>query len=220
MRLDRPRGTVLLTSVSAIGFVVLAMLVAFHATDHIDVAVRGSFRPHDVWGLPKRRADRLVEDARPRNMAALLALVGVGASLRRRSWRPLVYATLVGSGSAVLTQGFKILLGRPDPNYQTFPHSGSFPSGHTVSVIVCLGGALLVLRAQTHWWEWVFVGLGGLAMSLALLVEAAHWFTDIVGGALLAVTMLAATAGSPLRKPSQPSTADNASKGVPRRYPA
>jgi membrane-associated phospholipid phosphatase len=194
----------LLASICAIGFVALAILVAVHATDHIDVAVRDLFRPRDVWGLAQRRSDRVVEDARPRNLAALLALVAVGVSWRRRSWRPLAYVALIGVAAALLAQAVKVLLARPDPHYENFPHSGSFPSGHTVTVIVSFGGALLLLHARTHWWEWVLVGLGGLAMGLALLVEAAHWFTDVVGGALLAITVLAAMAASPLRKPSQP----------------
>jgi membrane-associated phospholipid phosphatase len=78
---------------------------------------------------------------------------------------------------------------------------GSFPSGHMASVGICLGGALLVIRARTRWWEWLPVGAIALSMAFSLLVQSAHWLTDVLGGALLTVGVLgAASTVSMLRR--------------------
>ena len=72
---------------------------------------------------------------------------------------------------------------------------GSFPSGHMVSVLVCLGGALLVVQQRPRWWEWVLVGLVDLAMGLSLLLQAAHWLTDVVGAPFWASSSSPSPAG-------------------------
>jgi membrane-associated phospholipid phosphatase len=123
---------------------------------------------------------------------------------------------LIGGSAVVLTSVVKLILGRPDANGQVAAHSGSFPSGHTVGVLVCLGGSLLVVRERTRWWEWVVVGLVGLAMGTALLVERAHWFTDVVGGALLATALLAVASQSRLRRPGPDHDAGRPGKVLPR----
>ncbi len=184
---------------AASAFVVLSALVDTHVTHGIDAAARWLFRPHDEWGDTQIRADVVVEGFKPRNILLLLPVIAVGSSIWRRSWRPAAYGALIGVSLVALTLLSKLAIQRADPHGLVVDHGGSFPSGHTVSVLVCVGGALLILRERPRWWEWSFVGLAGAVMGWALLVQAAHWLTDVVGGALLAVTLLALLSMSRLR---------------------
>lgn len=196
---DRSRGLFVLAAVAAAAFVVLTLLVAADATRHLDVAARDHFRPHDVWGTTQMRVDVVVEGLKPSKMVPLLALVAVVACVRQRSWRPAAYAGLLAGVTGALTMVTKVIVERPDPHQDMTALGGSFPSGHTVTVLICLGGAILLLQERPRWWEWAAVGLVGVAMGVSLLLQAAHWFTDVVGGLLLGLAVLAAAVGLRLR---------------------
>ena len=196
---DRSRVLFVLAAVAAAAFIVLTVLVAAGATRDLDVAARDHFRPHDVWGTTQMRVDVLVEGLKPSKVVPLLALVTVVACVRNRSWRPAVYAVLLAGVAGTLTMITKVVVERPDPHQDMTAVGGSFPSGHTVAVLVCLGTALLLLQERPRWWEWVAVGLVGLAMGLSLLLQAAHWFTDVLGGLLLGLVVLATAVGLRVR---------------------
>jgi membrane-associated phospholipid phosphatase len=198
---DRPRGRFVLATVAAAAFLVLTVLVAVDATQDLDVAARDWFRPDDVWGRTQIRVDVVVEGLKPRNLAAVLVLVAAVVSLRRRSWRPAAYAALLAGVAGGLTFLTKLALERSDPHHEMTAVGGSYPSGHMVSVLVCLGGSLLVARRCSHWWEWLVVGLLTLAMGLSLLFQAAHWLTDVVGGGLLGIVVVAVASAWTIRQP-------------------
>ncbi len=197
--MSRSRGPVALAIVSATALLVLTVLVAIGATQRIDVAARDYFRPGDEWGSLQMRVDVLVEGLKPRNVAPLMALVGIAASLLQKSWRPAVYVAAIACVAGALTLLTKLVTERSDPHYEMTAIGGSFPSGHTMGVLVLLGAAVLVFSERSRWWEWVVVVVAGLGMGFALLVQAAHWLTDVVGGVLLAVTVLSLASVSLLR---------------------
>jgi membrane-associated phospholipid phosphatase len=60
-----------------------------------------------------------------------------------------------------------------------------------VMLLVSLGCALLVLRAQATCWEWMSVAVVGLTMAVSLLLLAMHWLTDVAGGMLIGLMLLA-----------------------------
>lgn len=186
---------------AALAFGVLLVLVATGVTDRLDVAARDRLRPHDVWGPNQRLADRLVDLGRPSHVVVLLVVVVVATALRRRTWAPLAFTALYGGAPAVLTLVVKLSYARPDPRGAINGNTGSFPSGHALAVLVCLGVALLVLRPATRWWQWCLVALAGTVMDVSLLVEAAHWLTDILGSTALAVAALSVARRSALRRP-------------------
>jgi membrane-associated phospholipid phosphatase len=195
------RGPALLAAVALACYVTLTVVVATRATQGLDAVAREFFRPHDEWGPTQVRADVVVEGLKPRNIAVLVPVVGVLAALYRRSWRPLVYVAGVAGLTGLVAVGTKLLLLRPDTHGMVLDYGGSYPSGHAIAVMVSLGTAVLVLTSRSRWWQWVLVGLAGLGMSLALLVQATHWLTDVLGGLLLAVAVLAAASRWPLRSP-------------------
>lgn len=176
---------------------VLAGLVALGLTLGLDVAARELLRPGDVWGDAQWRADVVVEGAKPRNAALLLALAGVLASFLRRSWRPLLLAGYAGMLAVGLTLAVKFAVQRPDPHHEMSAVGGSFPSGHTVMVVVVLGTLVLLRRdGGRRRWHWAAVAAAALAMAVSLLLQAAHWLTDVVGGALLGAVVLATVMAS------------------------
>lgn len=199
---SQPRGHSVTAALSGAVFVVLAVLVAIGTTQQLDVAARELFRPADRWGATQLRVNVVVEGLKPVFVAPALAVFGVVAALLRSSWRPAVLVAAMGVVTVLLTLSAKFAVQRADPHYEMTALGGSFPSGHTVMLMVALGAVLLVLRGSIGWWGWALVAAGGLAMGLSLLLQAAHWLTDVVGGGVLAVTVLAAV-DSPRRRPAR-----------------
>lgn len=169
----------------------LGLVVAVGALDHADSVAREWFRPDDVWGPAQLRADRVVEGLEPRNVLPLLLVVGLVAGWVRRSWEPPVTAAVMAAATTVAVFALKWLVQRPDTHDQLSAVGGSYPSGHTAALLVALGGAALVVRCPVPWWQWCLVGAVGLLMAGCLLVQAAHWMSDVVGGALLGTAVLA-----------------------------
>lgn len=171
-------------------FAGLAVCVHLGLLNAFDAIVGGWARPHNAWGRAQMLADLVVEGLRPAVLAGLLTAFTIVCCLRRRSLRPAVFVTSVFVATIVVTIAAKVTLGRPDTHGLVGPDGGSFPSGHIVAVMVGLGVVLLVARPASHW-MWLLPALGGCLMGACLLIQAAHWATDVVGGALLSSSILA-----------------------------
>lgn len=174
-------------------FTALAVTVHFGLLNTFDSIIRDWARPGDVWGPVQVRAVYVVDGLRPIVIGTLLAAFTAALCLLRRSWRPMVFVGLAWLATVALTVVTKMAVGRPDTHGAADNVGGSFPSGHTVSVIVCLGLAVLLTQPGVGRWIWLIPALVGTLMGAALVVQAAHWSTDVIGGALLAVGVLAAT---------------------------
>jgi membrane-associated phospholipid phosphatase len=170
---------------------VLAILVRLGLTQSLDEAVRQWARPDDVWGSLQLRVDVIVEGLRPASTLILTTGVAAAVALARRSARSLLLAAAAGLLLVGVTVAVKLLLHRPDPHGDLSDHGGSFPSGHTATIVVCAGIVTLLLGATRRSWWWLPTALLGTLMAAALLVQAAHWMTDLVGGGLAGVTVLA-----------------------------
>ena len=173
-----------------------------------DSVIREWMRPDDVWGTAQVRADYVVEGLRPAVVVSILAAYTAVICVIRRSLRPGLFVGAVWLITAALTVAVKIAMGRPDPHGVVGGHGGSFPSGHTISVVVCLGLAVLVAQPRLGRWIWIPLALVGALMGAALLVQAAHWSTDVLGGGLLAIGVLTAASVSGWRRWSQGPTED------------
>jgi undecaprenyl-diphosphatase len=176
--------------VSTAAFAVLSFLVAAGMTQGLDDAARVFFRPNDVWGVNQEIFGHFVDALAPPVTTSLLLVAAGLSAWRLRSVRPLVFGGSVACCASLLTIMTKALLQRPDPHGRLSGLAGAYPSGHVLMLLVSLGCALYVLRART-WWMWTSVALAGLILAVSLLFLAMHWLTDIVGGALLGITLLA-----------------------------
>ena len=181
---------------SAGAFTALAVAVHLGLLNTFDSIVREWARPHDVWGSAQLRADLVVEGLRSAVLAALLAAFTVAYCMRRRSWRPAALVGGVGLATVALTVATKTAVRHPDPHGLLGTNGGSFPSGHMIAVIVCLGLPVLVAQPRPGRWIWLIPALGGSLMGACLLLQAAHWATDVVGGGLLSIGVLAVTTAS------------------------
>ena len=181
---------------SAVAFSALSVPVHLGLLNTFDSVVRERARPEDVWGVAQMRADFVVEGLRPAVVAALLAAFTLAYCVVRRSWRPAAFVGSVGLTTALLAVATKAAVGRPDPHGLLANDGGSFPSGHTIVLIVCLGLAIQVALPRAGRSMWLVPAAGGSLMGASLLVQAAHWSTDIVGGGLFATGVLAVTTAS------------------------
>ena len=193
------RGATLLAIGAVLAFVVLAVLVEINYTRSLDLAVREFFRPHDVWGDTQIRADVVVEGLKPTRVIPLAGVAVMLISVYRRSWRHAAYAICLLGSSSLAALTTKVLISRTDP-HDEMSSLGSFPSGHVLVLLVCCGGLLLLICDRITWWKWLPVAVIDAAMAVSLLLQAAHWFTDVISGVLLGVAALAATSGSPWRR--------------------
>ena len=180
-------------AVGAAVFVLTTVLVWSDATERLDRQARDLFRPDDVWGPAQMRLGPLIDGFAPPRMLALLAVVTVAAVAVRRSTRPLLVALVLLLTTIVPAGAVKFAAARVDPHGAMSAVGGSYPSGHMVALIACAGGCLLVWETRVHWFLWVPIAALAIGMALALLYSAAHWLTDVVGGAALAVAALGVT---------------------------
>lgn len=194
MEFDRIARAYALAAVSAAAFVALSVTVSAGSWQQQDDRIRQLFRPDGVWSTNQLIFGNVVDGLGPPVAVTLLGLAGLVAAVRERSLRPLVRVGLLAFLAALLTVLSKLILHRPDPGGDVSANGGAFPSGHMVMLIVSLAGCLLVLRGRLRWWESFGVAVVAATMAASLLFLAMHWFTDLVGGALLAIPVVALAA--------------------------
>jgi membrane-associated phospholipid phosphatase len=177
-------------------FTALAMSVHLGLLNTFDSTIREWARPDDEWGPVQLRADYVVEGLRPIVVTSLLGAFTIAFCVIRRSLRPAMFVGGVWLMTAALTIAAKLAVGRPDTHGMVDSLGGSFPSGHTISVIVGLGLAVLLAQRRVDRWIWLVPALLGALMGAALIVQAAHWSTDVLGSALLGTVVLVAASAS------------------------
>lgn len=193
----RRRAALTCALIASAAYAALALSVAAGLTQHWDEVARDYFRPGDRWGPAQMRVDLFVEGLKPWRVSVVLVAATAVATVLRRSWRPVTTVAAVTVPTAAVALLTKFLLARPDPHYEVSTLGGAFPSGHTLTILVA-GGLLLRLCGPSRTWvrggAWAVVGLVTAAMAISLLLEGAHWLSDILAGALLGVAALTAIA--------------------------
>ena len=181
---------------SACAFAALAVSIRLGLVSPMDLIIRDWARPFDVWGPAQQWSDIVVEGLRPAVLAALLAAFTIAYSVKHRSLKPLAFVAGVCLATVAITVATKITVGRLNPHGVVGNDGGSFPSGHTIAVVVFLGLCVLMMRPRASRWVWLIPAFGAGLMGASLLLQAAHWFTDVVAGGLLATAVLAVAIAS------------------------
>jgi undecaprenyl-diphosphatase len=204
--LDRPRrGLTPLTVVTAAAavFAVLLVLVRvqwapLESVDHGAAArINGLIAGHAMLVAVVKAITWLGSSG------VLWTVIGAAAIVLaiRRRWRLAVYLLVAGAGALVLDPVLKSLVGRLRPVVAHPVAQGngdSFPSGHSLSSIVCYGAILLVFLPATHGrWRRAFVA-GILALvaliGISRILLGVHYISDVLGGWALGITWLGLTA--------------------------
>jgi membrane-associated phospholipid phosphatase len=184
----------------ALVFVVVTVLVVTGVTQSLDWRAVHYLRPNDGWGDIQRRYSPWMSRLTPQRMFLLLAATSVAMSLWRRSWWPVAFGAALTGTTVVVTAAIKFAIERPDPHGYVTASGGSYPSGHVIAVVVCTAGCLLVTSPKVRWWLWTPVVAAAGLITVALMVAAAHWATDVVGGMLLALALVAGVSRRGLRR--------------------
>jgi membrane-associated phospholipid phosphatase len=107
----------------------------------------------------------------------------------KRYW-PELAMLLIGSGGGALIWSYLIgIFNRPRPTGQVgiVVTDPSFPSGHTISAVLCYGllAYLLVPKMPSLLWKWIIVIASILTMAyigFSRIFEGGHYLTDILAG--------------------------------------
>lgn len=126
-----------------------------------------------------------------REVTVVMAVLLGGYYFLKRYWREFWMVALGSGGAGALWFYLSGLFARPRP---VFPspiwiqlHSGSFPSGHTLTAVVSYGFLAYMLVSQTTspFWKWCFALLA-VAMMLLIgysrLYLGDHYLTDVLAG--------------------------------------
>ncbi len=176
-------------------FAVLTTLVSSQATQAFDDSVIRALRKPDDLSLPIGPF-WFVELARDFTalggygvLITLTVLVTTFLVLERKGHRARFAGWTIGGGY-LLSMALKALVGRPRPDivpWLSFPHSSSFPSGHSMmSAIVYLTMGLMLSELASHRRVKVFLAVSPLAIAAAVgfsrVYMGVHYVTDVAAG--------------------------------------
>ncbi|MET9097413.1 phosphatase PAP2 family protein [Streptomyces cyaneofuscatus] len=213
-RSPRPKAALAAGTAVLTLFVVLLALVAAQWSPlmSLDRTVADALHRHAVADPGLVHVNRVLTDWfwDPWTMRALIAVAVVALWWRGARLLALwvAAASLLGS---LLSQGVKAAVDRERPRWPDpvdSAHFAAFPSGHAMTAVVSCGLLLWLLRlygAGPALWA------GAVAVAVVSVIGVAvtrvylgvHWLTDVVGGTLLGVAVVAFTAAGYARSVSR-----------------
>jgi membrane-associated phospholipid phosphatase len=195
---NKNRFLVNLLFVIATAFVVLSCLIYFFPLSFIDLGISRKIQEHHNPAL-----DHLMEfvslfGTMPYS-ALTIGLVSLLFLLFRQRREALF--TLFTALSGVVSSLAKLLINRPRPGKDLvriieITRQQSFPSGHTLFYTVFFGFLIIVMFNLKSLNYYLRMVVTSLAAAMILLVPfsriylGAHWFTDVLGGAMLGMLCL------------------------------
>jgi YegS/Rv2252/BmrU family lipid kinase len=226
--LDRSRQVLLgwaLLSFLLFGLVTVAVVQGWGPVAQFDD--RGD--PASRWAVestPLRDVLRVIEVVFDTLGATLMTLLVVALLLVRGHRRAAIYTAAVLVATTIAFNVVKILVGRTRPEWQLHDalySSKSFPSGHAAT-ITALGGVLIVLvvmlvrRGNMRRLLYAVIGLVVVVVCLDRVLLGRHFPSDVVGGFLLGMGMVAL--GLALYSPLPRSHAQQLPELVPGPFPS
>ena len=139
-------------------------------------------------------------------VCVFFALVGLIQWIRRKSLGKVDKEIIALGGLFVCCIAFYALFEKVVINYrpvimpgETAPEA-SYPSSHTMLIIVVMGGTMMMIEkyVRNGTWDTVLKFICGLIIAATIggrMYCGVHWLTDIVGGLLLGAAMLEIFAG-------------------------
>lgn len=211
-QLDRaPRPVLYGLIVSTLGLlVVTALVVTTGQLFGLDAAGVAFFTRAGQTGALHALLVMVTTTASAQVGLALLAVLGIGAGLHRRSLAPLVLTSAVAVALIASVYGLKTVVGRARPGLAAVsdPEPG-FPSGHSTTAVVVAGMALVLLGpslSSTRRRLAVALLVTYVAVvGLSRLYLQLHWFSDVLAGWLLgSAIVFGAAVVSARERPREP----------------
>lgn len=199
-------GWVLMAVLGLGGFVVLTLLMAMHATIPFDQPLMDLAKPYRV---DKYAWNVISESANFPLVAIGLGIVALLFLARKRRDAVLVFLVLAAATAG--SEGVKQLIHRERPPGSDTVVPGvvySYPSGHTLEVLTIFG-ILTILTWRSGVDRWikvamlVFTILFVAAVAVARVSINAHYPSDVLGGFLAGMGVLAVFALLSRPKPSE-----------------
>ena len=130
-------------------------------------------------------------------MIATLLAVSLGILVHLKRWDDFKYLIFVMTAAGATEISMKWLIHRPRPTEifeNTLPNSYSFPSGHTIyGTTFYLAIAFIAApkkSGNTQRAIWLAAGLAGLLIGASRIFLGVHYFSDVMGGYLVALFWL------------------------------
>ncbi len=188
---------VLAAAAIGVGFLLVDVLLPFHAIGHTDELANGWFARHRTSSLNDASYVASSIGDIPA-IPALVILTALGAALARR-WRIgafIVGAIFVEVATYRLTS---LIVHRERPTVARLDHlpvNQSYPSGHVAaSVVVYVGLALLISsRVRARWaliLVWTLAVALPIVVALSRMYRGMHHPIDVTAGALIGLSSLA-----------------------------
>ena len=167
----------------------------------INKAVNESLGVSDLW-YKITKVMEIVADL----TVLIFGLIGVTQLVKRKSLLKVDKDILALGGLYVVTAAMYALFEVMIINYRPIIMEGdehveaSFPSSHTMLICVIMGSAIMLMSKYIKN-EKLRVILSILCVAVMVVMAAGrllagvHWLTDITGGVLISITLLAAFAG-------------------------
>ena len=216
------RLAVATAAVALIGvpFTVLLVFVktSFAPLTEIDESAARNLHAYAVANPGFARLMGLVSDV----FAPLTWRIVVGAVVAwlvwRRAYRLALWAATTIIAGGLLGLALKVVVARARPSLPdpvAIAPGASFPSGHTVNATLGAGILLLLVlplvRERGRAVAWALAVLIPLAVGFSRIALGVHWLSDVVGGLVFGVAVVAATAAAfetwrrdAGRRPAQP----------------
>lgn len=180
------------------GLVVVALQVSQHGwMVNVDESVAAWLVRHRTPGIDQF-ALAVTNAFGPIETACLAIVLAVVAVVRFRSYLAgLVVIGTVGVASGLCVV-LKLMMARSRPPVgiqETLEVDYSFPSGHVTGTVALVTVAVIVIGARRSATVIRFLmaaaGVVAVAVALSRLYLGVHWLTDVVAGALLALSVVA-----------------------------
>jgi len=179
-------------------FIVLSCFIYFFPLSSIDLDISREIQEHHNVTLDRLMAMISIFGTMPYSaitvgVAALLFFI---FKLRKEALFILLTAL-----SGLVSSLIKLLINRPRPAKDLvriieITREQSFPSGHTLFYTVFFGFLIIImgnLKSVNHYFRKAIICLSSamiLLIPFSRIYLGAHWFTDVLGGALLGVLCL------------------------------
>ncbi|MDQ0681298.1 membrane-associated phospholipid phosphatase [Streptomyces achromogenes] len=197
-------GAALVAAVAAVPFALLLVLVEgrWGPLRRVDMGAAERLHhtavTHPAWTSTLRfLSDRVWDPAVLRTVVALLTVW----LLYRRAWRLAAWSAVTAVAGGLIGLLVKTVVERARPSLEDpVAHAPgfSFPSGHAMTATTSFAVLLLVLLPLVpRAWRplcWCVAVASVLGVGFTRVALGVHWFSDVVGGWLLGLAVVALTA--------------------------